>query len=169
MTVSCYQKHKELVAYDLQITFQLQSKWLLLLMLQKSGIHQLRLVVDIPFFTSGFYTSKRWLALGFLNHQQYDCLASFQIHWTWFERRGHKPTTKHLSIFPTTKPFEVLSIFASHPRASKWNPKSRTHWGTGQDVMKQQKYRCDLQTVKQQQNQAGVFLSIFVFFVWWLH
>ena len=27
-------------------------------------------VVDIPLFTS-FYTSNRWLALGFLNHQQY--------------------------------------------------------------------------------------------------
>ena len=32
--------------------------------------HQLRLVVEIPLFT-GFGIHLRWLALGFLNHQQY--------------------------------------------------------------------------------------------------
>ena len=39
-------------------------------MVQKSCVHQLRLVVEISLFR-GFHASKRWLALGFLNHQQY--------------------------------------------------------------------------------------------------
>ena len=42
---------------------------ILLLMVQKSGGHQLRLVVYIPLFTTGLI-NPRWLA-GFLNHQQY--------------------------------------------------------------------------------------------------
>ena len=41
-------------------------------MVQKSSDHQLRGTVDyLPLFFSRFSTSKRWLALGFLNHQQY--------------------------------------------------------------------------------------------------
>ena len=38
----------------------------------KSGIHSPveGTVVEIPLFTTGFIHPKRWLALGFLNHQQ---------------------------------------------------------------------------------------------------
>ncbi len=36
----------------------------------RGSTHQLRLVVNIPLFT-GFQHHVRWLALGFLNHQQY--------------------------------------------------------------------------------------------------
>jgi len=41
----------------------------ILLMVAKSGDHQLRLVVEIPLSTR-FDKDSRWLALGFLNHQQ---------------------------------------------------------------------------------------------------
>ena len=41
-------------------------------MLQRSCVYQLRLVVDIPLFYKGFIIHPRWLALGFLNHQQYE-------------------------------------------------------------------------------------------------
>ena len=40
-------------------------------MVQKSDLHQFRLVV-YPIIYDGFYTSKRWLGMGFLNHQQYE-------------------------------------------------------------------------------------------------
>ena len=51
---------------------QFHSKFIQL-MVQKSGDHQLRLVVEIPLFTR-FEKHPRWLALGFLNHQLYKFL-----------------------------------------------------------------------------------------------
>ena len=45
--------------------------WLhLLLMVQKSCVHQLREVGSLSHYLQGFYTSKRWLGMGFLNQQQ---------------------------------------------------------------------------------------------------
>ena len=49
-------------------------------MVQKSGVHQLRLVsIFIPLFT-GFYDHPKWLALGFLNHQQYLVILGIMIN-----------------------------------------------------------------------------------------
>ena len=54
---------------------------MILLMVQKSGVHQLRLVVYpiiSPLFTRVLYIPGGFLA-GFLNHQQYGCVAELRI------------------------------------------------------------------------------------------
>lgn len=54
------------------------------MMVQKSGVYRLRLVV-YPYILQRFYTSKRWLALGILNHQQwFFCWVRFV--WKCYEK-----------------------------------------------------------------------------------
>ena len=61
---------------------------MVLLMVQKYGDHQLRFLVQIPFFT-GFGIHARWLALGFLNHQQYySCTKKTNSNLKWSKKRN---------------------------------------------------------------------------------
>ena len=51
-------------------------------MVQKSGFHQLRLVVLFLLFFAGFFLHPRWLA-GFLNHQRYPKLFA-EMYPAWW-------------------------------------------------------------------------------------
>ena len=61
-------------------------KIVILLMVQKS-CHQLRSVVEIPLVVKVLAPPKRWLALGFPNHQQY-----YHILWSYTHLFGPKKT-----------------------------------------------------------------------------
>ena len=78
----------------------------LLLMVQKSGDHQLRLVV-YPMIYKVLYTSKQCLALKFLNHQR-RILVHFKVKLASFRQKARTSGAPMGFIFPPKKNQSML-------------------------------------------------------------
>ena len=56
--------------------------WMILLMVQKSGVHQLRLVVEIPLFTRFYTVHPRWCRISSINSITSYIIHHYHIHPT---------------------------------------------------------------------------------------